>query len=190
METGQSVRLTHNPLKETHSFATFPNSDGQNSFSALVSNAGDWTNDLIRSPRQHIFVKGAPTIGVIRIALLFKNVLIITTGSGIGPCLSLIQASPEALPRRPIMRVIWCAANPLATFRRCVINSVFKADPNAIIVDTKQTGRGDLLALSYSLFIDSGAEAAVVISNPRVTKTVVHGLELCGVPAFGPIFDS
>ncbi|KAF2231308.1 hypothetical protein EV356DRAFT_525967 [Viridothelium virens] len=190
METCQGVRLTHNPFKETHSFATIPNDNGNKGFSALISNAGDWTDDIIRSPRQHIFVKGAPTLGVMRVALLFRRILVIATGSGIGPCLSLLQTPAEDLPRRPEMRVIWSAQNPISTYRKNVVESVYRADRNAIIVDTKQTGRGNLLALSYGLFVESGAEAAVIISNPVVTRKVVHGLEACGVPAFGAIFDS
>ena len=191
IETCQAVRLTHNPFKETHAFATIPNDDGEKGFSALVSNAGDWTDDVIRSPRRRIFVKGAPTLGLIRISLLFKKILLIATGSGIGPCLSLLQTPPKDLPRRrPEMRVIWSTNAPLTTYRKNIVESVFRADRNAIIVDTKQTGRGNLLALSYGQFIESGAEAAVVISNPTVTAKVVHGLEVCGVPAFGAIFDS
>jgi hypothetical protein len=34
------------------------------------------------------------------------------------------------------------------------------------------------------------AEAVVVISNQRVTKKVVYGLEARGMPAYGAIFDS
>jgi ribosomal protein L14E/L6E/L27E len=33
-------------------------------------------------------------------------------------------------------------------------------------------------------------EAVVVISNQRVTRKVVYGLETRGVPAYGAIFDS
>jgi hypothetical protein len=33
-------------------------------------------------------------------------------------------------------------------------------------------------------------EAVVVISNQKVTKKVVYGLETRGVPAYGAIFDS
>ena len=190
IEAGYGLRLTHNPLMETHAFATIPNNNGRKGFSTLVSNAGDWTNDLIRCPRRRIFVKGAPLLGVMRIALLFKSVLVIATGSGIGPCMSLLHAPPEDLPRRPKMRVIWSAASPVESFGDNVVESVLQADSHAVIVDTKQTGRGNLLALSYSLFKDSGAEAAIIISNPVVTKKVVHGLEAYGIPAYGAIFDS
>jgi hypothetical protein len=35
-----------------------------------------------------------------------------------------------------------------------------------------------------------GCEGVVVISNQRVTKKVVYGLESRGVAAYGAIFDS
>jgi len=40
------------------------------------------------------------------------------------------------------------------------------------------------------MLAESDCEAAVVISNPTVTKRVVYGLETRGIPAFGAIFDS
>ena len=185
METCVGVRLTDAPLVETHGFATIPNYQGELGFSILISNAGDWTNKIITNPPERIWVKGAPTLGVMRVALLFRKVLVIATGSGIGPCLSLLQVYPD-YP----MRVVWSAKAPLATYGNNIIKSVYRADPNAIIVDTDKTGRGNLLALAYSMLAESDCEAAVVISNPTVTKRVVYGLETRGIPAFGAIFDS
>jgi len=37
---------------------------------------------------------------------------------------------------------------------------------------------------------DFGAEAVHVVSNKAATRSLVHGLERLGVPAFGPIWDS
>ena len=37
---------------------------------------------------------------------------------------------------------------------------------------------------------DFAAEAVQVVSNKAATRSLVHGLELLGVPAFGPIWDS
>lgn len=185
METSLGVRITDAPLKETHAFATIPNYDNKPGFSCIVSNAGDWTKKIINNPPKKIWVKGAPTLGVIRVALMFKKILVITTGSGIGPCLSILQAKPD-YP----MRVLWSAKCPGDTYGPEVMSSVFRADPDAIVVDTEKTGRGRLHALAYSMFLESGAEAAVVISNPVVTKKVVYALETRGIPVFGAIFDS
>ncbi|PSK36687.1 hypothetical protein B9Z65_1870 [Elsinoe australis] len=186
LETCMAIRLTDAPLMETHGFATIPNyKEAGKGYSVLVSNAGDWTNKIINNPPKKIWVKGAPTWGVMRVALMFKKVLVVATGSGIGPCLSLLQSYPEY----PV-RVLWSAQDPEKTYGQGIIKSVFRSDPNAVIVDTKKTGRPDLLALAYGMLVASECEAAVVISNPSVTRKVVYGLETRGVPAFGPIFDS
>ncbi|GAB7351068.1 hypothetical protein MBLNU459_g1545t1 [Dothideomycetes sp. NU459] len=185
MDTSFGIRTTDSPLKETHAFATIPNYDREPGFSCIVSNAGDWTKKIINNPPERLWVRGAPTLGVIRVSLMFRKVLVIATGSGIGPCLSILQAKPD-YP----MRVLWSAKSPEVTYGQKVMDSVFRADPDAIVVDTKKTGRGCLLDVAYSLFMESGAEAAVIISNPVVTKKVVYGLETRGIPVFGAIFDS
>lgn len=186
METCAGVRLTDCPLKETHAFATIPNRpDEKQGFSVLVSNAGDWTNKVIHDPPKRLWTRGAPTLGVMRVALCFQKVLVIATGSGIGPCLSFLQSNPGYAAR-----VIWSASKPVQNYGDNIVEAVFRADPEALIVDTKQTGRPNLLALAYAMFKECAAEATVIISNPVVTKKVVYGLETRGVPAFGAIFDS
>lgn len=179
------VRITDSPLKETHSFATITNVDDEYGFRVLMSRAGDWTAKFIDDPPSKIWVKGAPTRGVIRVALLFKKVLVIATGTGIGPCLSLLESRPD----HP-MHVLWMGSSPRASYGDIIINSVYAADPDACIVDTSKAGRGDLLALAYSKFIDSQAEAVVIISNAKVTSHIVEGFESRGLPAYGAIFDS
>lgn len=205
MDTCYGIHLTDAPLRETHGFATIPNVNGQKGFSILISAAGDWTRSIIRNPPTHsIWVRGAPTIGVARVALLFRKVLMVATGTGIGPCLSFLQAMPD-YPSR----VLWSARKPAETYDSETINSVLRADQNAMIIDSSRTGRCDMLALAYGLFKESDAEAVVVISNPKVVKDVVGGLQVrtffflvlwrntltChfqarGIPAYGPIFDS
>lgn len=139
IESCVGVRLTDAPLVETHSFATIPNrADQGKGFSILVSNAGDWTDKMIRNPPNKIWVKGAPTMGVIRVSMLFKKVLVIATGSGIGPCLSFLQAHSDF----PV-RVLWTAPNPLENWGREIFESVYRADPEAVVVDTKKTDDRD-----------------------------------------------
>jgi hypothetical protein len=59
-----------------------------------------------------------------------------------------------------------------------------------MIIDSKTSGRPDMVALSYRLYVESGAEAVFVISNPALTRKIVYSLESRGVPAYGPIWDS
>ncbi|KAK5045010.1 hypothetical protein LTR84_010158 [Exophiala bonariae] len=176
-------RVSDSPLLEWHAFAGIPEEDGQG-FSILVSKAGDWTTKLIRSPPTKLWVRGIPTMGVLHIAPIFKKVVLVATGSGIGPVLSLLTKV------KINCRILWSTPNPEATYSANVIDNVCLADPAAIIINTSVSGRPDLVNQAYELYVNSGAEAIFVISNPRVTRTVVYGLESRGVPIFAPIFDS
>jgi ferredoxin-NADP reductase len=152
----------------------------------IVSRAGDWTKSAVEQPRRYYWVKGTPKPGVLGLSLIFKRVVIVTTGSGIGPCLSII-ASPT---RRTACRILWTGPRPEQTFGSEIVRYVRRADPEAMIIDSKTSGRPDMVALSYRLYVESGAEAVFVISNPALTRKIVYSLESRGVPAYGPIWDS
>ena len=181
------VRLSTNPLFESHAFATIPAVKPEKGFSCVISNAGDWTKSIVQEPdgRAKIWIKGAPTYGVLRAALIFKRTVIVATGSGIGPCLSLLSGN-ETIE----CRVFWSTKSPVDTYGEEIVNAVLGADPNATIIDTSKHGRPDMLALTYRLYKIAGAEAVFVISNPKVTRKLIYGLEARGVPAYAPIFDS
>lgn len=177
----------------------------QKGFSVLVSNAGDWTQKMIRNPPRQLYTRGAPQYGVLRVAGMFSPVIVMATGSGIGPCLSLFVQKPD----HPV-RIIWSAPSPAETYGQGVVDLLYRADPGAVIIDTRKTGRPDLVGIAYRMWEASGwegarsyalgkaargkslgqCEAVVVISNQKVTKKVVYGLESRGVPAYGAIFDS
>jgi hypothetical protein len=70
------------------------------------------------------------------------------------------------------------------------VQAVKKADPDAWIWDTRTDGRPDMLAVTYKLVVESQAEAVFIISNPKLTRKVVYGMESRGIPAYGAIFDS
>ena len=74
--------------------------------------------------------------------------------------------------------------------RQLIMNSVLLADSDAIIWNTRELGRPDMVALTYQLVLERNAEAVFVISNPKVTAKVVYGMETRGIPAYGAIFDS
>lgn len=177
------IRITHNPLKEWHAFATIPEPDGS-SFSLIVSDAGDWTRKQIQNPATKYWIRGVPITGVLRMAEVFKRVVLVTTGSGIGPCLSMLVSHPTPC------RILWSTPNPLQTYGESIIEGVAKADPDALIINTRASGRPDMVALTYHLFLESKAEAVFVISNPALTRKVVYGMESRGIPAYGPIWDS
>jgi len=183
ISTCRGHRFSHFPLVENHGLTTIPNGQEEHGYSVVVSEAGDWSKDLIDNPPKHLWTHGAPTIGVLRIATLFRPIVVVATGSGIAPCLSLLQVCPS----HP-MRIIWSARSPATTYGIRIFDAVLRADRDAFIIDTDSTGRPDLLALSYALYREISAEAVVIVSNAKVTTQLVLKLEARRIAAFGPIF--
>jgi hypothetical protein len=180
---GTAVRLAEHPLFDWHGFATITNANGKG-FSLIISNAGDFTKRTIERAPSHIWVRGIPTCGVLRICTLFKSVVLVATGSGIGPCLAVV------LSKKTPARILWTAPNPEQTFGQGIVDAVREKDPEAIIHNTRTMGKPDMNLMAYRLWKESGAEAVCVISNKRFTAQVVYAMESRGVPAFGAIFDS
>ncbi|KAJ4984956.1 amino acid adenylation domain-containing protein [Stagonosporopsis vannaccii] len=187
---GQGVRLAERPLSDWHGFATITNGCGNNlnsdgkGYSVIVSRAGDFTGRCIDTTPTHIWRRGIPTCGVLRIATLFKSVVVVATGSGIGPCLSIFPYQQVA------MRILWTAPNHEKTFGKSIVDDVRRRDPNAVIYNTRESGKPDMSLLTYRLYKESGAEAVLVISNKRFTQRIVFDMEKRGIPAYGAIFDS
>ncbi|KAK0652467.1 hypothetical protein B0T16DRAFT_346838 [Cercophora newfieldiana] len=194
-----STPITTKPLPPTPGTPTAPllSHAGERGFSVIVSDAGDWTKKIIRNPPSKIYTRGTPQFGVMRIAGLFTPCIIVATGSGIAPCLSLFVQKPD----HPV-RIIWSTRNPVKTYGQGVVDLLYRTDPGAIIIDTDLKGnkRPDLVKLAYRVWegsrggrgdeAEGKCEAVVVISNQRVTEKVVYGLETRGVAAYGAIFDS
>ncbi|KAA8912327.1 hypothetical protein FN846DRAFT_324924 [Sphaerosporella brunnea] len=185
---GSFVRVSTNPLFEWHSFAAiaWPESRGAScDHSIVVSRAGDWTSRTIAHPPQKLWYKGVPTCGVLHVSKLFHKIILIATGSGIGPCLAVMKAGQVSC------RVLWSTRAPRDTYGDRIVDDVLAIDPKAVIYDTgKGGGRPDVVKMAYSLYVDAAAEAVVIISNPKLTYQVVYGFESRGVPAYGAIWDS
>jgi hypothetical protein len=177
--------LTHrSPLREWHAFATV-STPGRSGYRLLVSRAGDWTARFIDDPPSHLWVRGVPTRAPLpAIEVMYRRVVYVGTGSGIGPMLGQILN-----PRVPT-RLIWSARRPRATYGDALVDEVLAAHPDAVIWDTTERGKPDLLRVAHDVCRDFAAEAVLVVSNKAATWSLVHGLERLGVPAFGPIWDS
>ncbi|EKG15692.1 AMP-dependent synthetase/ligase [Macrophomina phaseolina MS6] len=180
---GTAVRLSERPLVEWHAFATI-SEPGKKGFSLVVSNAGDWTKRQIERCPSQIYVRGIPACGVLRIAPLFKSVVLVATGSGIGPCLPVIMA------KRVPCRIFWSTPHPEQTFGQKIVEAVYDTDPNAVVHNTRTMGKPDMVAISYRLYKELGAEAVCIISNRKLTEKVVYAMESRGIPAYGAIWDS
>jgi len=179
-----AVGISRSPLREWHTFATV-STPGQSGYRLLVSRAGDWTSRLIDDPPDHVWVRGVPTRAPIpAIEVMYQRVVYVATGSGIGPMLGLILNSQVP------SRLIWSTRNPRATYGDALVDEVLAAHPDAVIWDTTERGKPDLLPMTHGVCRDFAAEAVLVVSNKVATSRLVHGLEQRGMPAFGPIWDS
>ncbi|KAL5117040.1 hypothetical protein ACEQ8H_004999 [Pleosporales sp. CAS-2024a] len=203
------LSISTSPLCEWHPFATFPDPTGQGA-SMVISNAGDWTHNMISTTQrqsamsQHaarvtgrstrtaaqvtmsFFIKSHPKAGVLSLSLLFPRIIILTTGSGIGPALSSLLERPP----NQHARLIWSTRSPLKTYGPDIMALVHKADRDAIVLDTDEMGRPDLLDVVRRVAGRESVDAVFVLSNERVVRWVVGGVEQSGGRAYGPIWDS
>ncbi|KAF8134789.1 hypothetical protein K438DRAFT_1911680 [Mycena galopus ATCC 62051] len=180
---GSFVRLAVHPLKDWHGFATIP-VPNEKGFSLVVSKAGDWTNSRITDPPSTIWVRGAPSFGVLRIAPLFRRIVLVATGSGVGPCAGSI------FEQRVPIRFLWTSPNVRETFGDKLVDEILGASPDAVIYDTRKHGKPDMVKLTLRLVKEFDAEAVCVISNQKLTQKLVYGMMSRGIPAFGAIWDS
>ncbi|KAI0648103.1 hypothetical protein C8Q79DRAFT_999548 [Trametes meyenii] len=180
---GHFTRMSLSPLTEWHSFATI-SVPGIKGYSAVVSRAGDWTSERIANPPTKLWVRGVPCYGVVRVTPLFRRVVLVATGSGIGPIAPVVYAKKVPL------QLLWTAPAVRKTFGDALVDSLYEANPNAVIYDTREHGKPDMVKLTYRMVREFNAEAVVIISNEPLTRKVVYGMMSRGIPAFGAIWDS
>lgn len=127
---GSFTRISDSPLTEWHGFATVP-VPGKKGYSLVVSRAGDWTTKQIMNPPTELWVRGIPTFGVLRIVPLFRRLVFVATGSGIGPC------APCILEGRVPIRLLWTSPNVRQTFGDEFVDSILGASPDAVVYGTQ-----------------------------------------------------
>jgi hypothetical protein len=179
-----AVGISRSPLREWHAFATV-STPGRSGYRLLISRAGDWTGRFIDDPPSHLWVRGTPVSApMAKVALLYERVVYVVTGSGIGPALGQLLAA------RVPARLVWSTRTPRATYGEALVDEVEAAQPGAVIWDTTERGKPDLVALAHEAYRDLGAEAVFIVSNKPMTWRLVRAMEALGIPAFGPIWDS
>ena len=114
------------PLWEWHSFATIA-VPGKKGYSAVVSRAGDWTKEQISNPPDKIWIRGIPCYGVVRVTPLFRRVVMVATGSGIGPI------APVVFAKKTEIQLLWTAPAVRQTFGDKLVDSLLEASPSAVI---------------------------------------------------------
>lgn len=180
---GSSTAISRDPLREWHSFANVPSPDAEG-YRLTISRAGDWTGDFIDDLPSHVWVKGITTAGVGNVDKLFKRVVWIATGSGIGPTL------PHLLAKTAPAHLVWATRDPWVTYGNGLVDEILAVQPQATIWDTNASGKPDMVKLAYRAVQAFDAEAVIVISNKNLTWQVVEGMEQIGIPAYGAIWDS
>ena len=139
---------------------------------------------MIDKPPSHLWVKGITTAGVANIETLFKRVVYVATGSGIGPVM------PHLLYRRVHIHLIWATRSPAKTYGEALLSEILDAVPDAHIWDTDTQGKPDLAELALEAVATHRAEAVIVIANRKLTESVIRAVELHGIPGYGAIWDS
>ncbi len=181
-----SVRaISRNPLFGWHSFANMPASRREpGGYRMAISRAGDWTSEFIDAPPSKIWVRGVPVAGLANVRRIFKKVVFVATGSGIGPLLAHLLA--DEVPAH----LVWVTRDPRNTYGDALVDEILSVHPDATIWNTDELGKPDVMRLAYAAYEATGAEAVICVANKKVTWSVVNGLERRGIPAFGPIWDS
>ena len=181
---GTTRAISRHPLFGWHPFACVPAAAGERGYRLVVARAGAWTARFIDDPPTHVWVRGIPTVGVANAKRLFTRVLYLATGSGIGPVLGHLLTDTQG------SRLVWITRTPRETYGDGLVDEVERAQPEAVIWNTHEQGKPDVVAVTLDAFAASGADAVIVVSNRPVTAEVVEAFERRGIPAFGPIWDS
>lgn len=189
-----TMRFSISPIFEWHAFATIPLHSSlfakTTKASILVAESGDWTRRLLANPPSRIWLRDPPTRNFLHMARMFRGILVVATGAGIGPVLSFLASVPAAAPadmspRSRRVRVLWCTRGPHPDIRR----KILVVDPDAVILDSSQ-GRFDIKGLAGEVVRREGLEAVFVVSNKKITDEIVRGLGRRGVAGYGASFDS
>ncbi|CCL99706.1 uncharacterized protein FIBRA_01728 [Fibroporia radiculosa] len=132
-QPGHFTRMSLDPLFEWHSFATIAE-PGTKGYSAVVSRAGDWTKKQIGNPPDKLWIRGIPCYGVVRVTPLFRRVVMVATGSGIGPI------APVVFAKRTEIQLLWTAPSARKTFGNKLVDSLLEAAPGSVIYEAAQYG--------------------------------------------------
>ncbi|KAI4949358.1 hypothetical protein J4E91_005097 [Alternaria rosae] len=188
-----TTRFSLSPVLEWHAFATIPCSpSSDNPFAYIVvSQAGDWTKAMIKSPPTHIWVRKPAAKNFLSFAPLFNSLLLVATGAGIGPLLSLLCSPAIARMREQgrQIRVMWCVYDPDAAHWQFVQDIIRNVDPEPKIFDSRE-GRPDLAFEAEFMKEQYGIEAVMIVSNPMVTREIVEKVKAKDGAAYGAVFDS
>jgi hypothetical protein len=181
---GSFGRISRHLLSDWHSFALVPKVGLVASHTMLISRAGDFTSELIVAPPAALYVRKVSYPGLPYCVPLYQRSVIIASGAGMAPYVSLLSMEPPGK-----QRLIWIGRSFRESFGDTLCDAIFEW-PDVVLVDTTRSGRPDLVALAVGNYRSFGAEVVFVGSNPEATRQIVSGCHALGIPAFGPSWDS
>jgi hypothetical protein len=173
---------------EWHQFATIPSEAGQTA-SIIVAEAGDWTRTIIQNPPTDLWIRKPPTRNFLMGIRMFRRVLLVATGAGIGPCLSCLSSLTDEQRKDRVVKVLWSANRPFTAAWAFAVHSIRRVDPSPMIVDSGD-GRLDLVFDVRRLAEEYLVDAVFVVSRMQLTDRIVADLRCRGVAAYGAVFDS
>lgn len=184
--TGLIGRLSRSPWLEWHAFGII--SEGPMAFThhMLVVAQGDWTRALISDPPAHVWTRGLRFAGLPYLAEMYERGVIVATGAGIGVTLSV------NLQTKGYFHLIWVGSDIESTYGEDIMGLIRKAvkTDRMTLVDTKKSGRPDIVQLIDNVYRKIDAQVVFITSNPKGTELMVNGCRERGMTAFGPLFDS
>jgi hypothetical protein len=183
-------RFSLSPVTEWHAFATIPSKDG---FTAhiIVSAAGDWTKRIVANPPQRMWIRKPAAKNFLAFTPVFNSVLLVATGAGIGPMLSLLlsPAIEKMKADGKKIRVMWCVHDPDASHWAFVQTVIRNVDATPQIFDSRKRRPDIPFETRYLAQIDD-LEAVMIVSNKKVTNDVIAKVKAHGRAAYGAVFDS
>jgi hypothetical protein len=99
---GMFGRISRHALGDWHAFALVPGGRGPPSHSMVISAIGDFTRGLITSPPEKLYVRAIKFPGLPSCVLMYQRSIIIATGAGMAPYLSVLPVLS-----RERHRLIW-----------------------------------------------------------------------------------
>lgn len=187
-----TTRFSRHPMMDWHAFATIPSETAIGTeASIIISQVGDWTNSIVENPPSQLWLRKPATRNFLALAPLFNSVLLVATGAGIGPMLSLLSSPAMAKMKEKgkVIKIMWCVYEPQALHWKFVLDVIRRVDEKPRIFDSRQ-GRPDLAFEARYMAQVHGIEAVMVVSNEKVTNQVVREVKAYHGAAYGAVFDS
>ena len=182
---GSFGRISRHALSDWHSFAVVSAGRLATSHTMLISEAGDFTNELVNAPPSTLYVRRVRYPGLPYCVSMYRRSIIIASGAGMAPYVSMLSDLPDGRHR-----LIWIGRS----FRECfgdeICNTIFRW-PDLLLVDTASTGRHQSVVISRrQLTAASGPMRYSLEATRKERDKSYPAATPLGIPAFGPSWDS